>query len=50
MAHAQSAIAGARSALDELGNRRRGLAVFLGFLVVVLIAMVLKIRQRTDED
>jgi hypothetical protein len=50
MKRAQDAIAGARQALDELGNRRRGLVVFLGFLVLVLIAMVLKIRQRAAED
>ena len=49
MEHAESAIRGARKALDELGSRRRGLAVFLGFLVLVVIAMVLKIRQRGDE-
>jgi hypothetical protein len=45
MTHADSAIAGARDALAELGSRRRGLAVFLGFLALVLVAMVLKIRQ-----
>ncbi len=43
--HAESAVAGAREALAELGSRRRGLAVFLGVLGLVLVAMVLKIRQ-----
>jgi hypothetical protein len=50
MEHAQRAIGGAREALDELGSRRRGLMVFLGFLALVLIALVLKIRQRVDEE
>jgi hypothetical protein len=48
MAHADSALAGARDALDELASRRWGLVVFLGFLVLVLVAMVLKIRQMSD--
>lgn len=48
--HAERALAGARRALDELRTRRRGLMVFLGFLVLVLIAMVLKIRQISRED
>jgi hypothetical protein len=43
--HAESALAGARAGLDELGARRRGLLVFLGLLAVALIAMVLKIGQ-----
>jgi hypothetical protein len=43
--HAESALAGARAGLDELDSRRRGLVVFLGILVLVLIAMVLKIRR-----
>ena len=50
MQHAERALAGAREALDELGTRRRGLMVFLGFLALVLIAMVLKIRQVSRED
>jgi hypothetical protein len=45
MVHADGALAGARDALDELRSRRRGLVVFLGFLALVLAAMVLKIRE-----
>jgi Cytochrome c3 len=43
--HAESAVAGARTGLDELGSRRRGLLVFLGLLAIAVVAMVLKIRQ-----
>jgi hypothetical protein len=50
MQQAESALVGTREALDELGSRRRGLVVFLGFLVLVLVAMVLKIRQLSAED
>ncbi|HZR84428.1 MAG TPA: hypothetical protein VFD92_25240 [Candidatus Binatia bacterium] len=50
MARAESALAGAREALDELASRRRGLVVFLGFLVLVLVAMVLKIRDLSREE
>jgi hypothetical protein len=47
--HAESAGAGARAGLDELGSRRRGLLVFLGLLAVALVAMVLKIRQLSQD-
>jgi hypothetical protein len=47
--HADSALAGARSALDELAGRRRGLLVFLGLLACALVAMVLKIRQLSND-
>jgi hypothetical protein len=47
--HAESALAEARSGLDELDSRRRGLFVFLGFLAVALVAMVLKIRQLSHD-
>lgn len=50
MQHAEQALAGVREALHELASRRRGLVVFLGFLVLVLVAMVLKIRQISRED
>jgi hypothetical protein len=50
MKHAEEALAGARRGLDELAARRRGLVVFLGLLVLVLIAMVLKIRDLSRED
>jgi regulator of sirC expression with transglutaminase-like and TPR domain len=35
----------ARKALEELAFRRRGLAVSLGLIVLVLIGLALKIRQ-----
>jgi hypothetical protein len=47
--HARSALAGASAALDELGSRRRGLVVFLGLLVLALVAMLLKIRQLSQD-
>jgi hypothetical protein len=43
--HAESALAEARTGLDELGSRRRGLLVFLALLAVALIGVILKIRQ-----
>jgi len=43
--HAVAALEGARKALEELGFRRRGLVVFLGLIVLVLIGLALKIRQ-----
>jgi len=49
MQHAESALAGASAALDELGSRRRGLLVFLGLLVLALVAMFLKIRQLSQD-
>jgi hypothetical protein len=47
--HAESAVAEARTGLGELGTRRRGLLVFLGLLAVALVAMVLKIRQLSQD-
>jgi hypothetical protein len=47
--HAESAVAEARTGLEELGSRRRGLLVFLGLLAVALVAMVLKIRQLSQD-
>jgi hypothetical protein len=47
--HAESALAGARTALDELGSRRRGLLVFLGLLALALIALALKIRALSPD-
>jgi hypothetical protein len=47
--HAESTLAGARTGLDELRSRRRGLFVFLGLLALALIAMVLKIRQQSQD-
>jgi hypothetical protein len=43
--HAETALAGARTALDELEARRRGLLVFLGVLALALVALILKIRD-----
>jgi len=42
---AKAALAASREALGELGFRRRGLGVALGFCVLFLIALGLKIRQ-----
>jgi hypothetical protein len=42
---AKAALAAGREALGELGFRRRGLGVALGFCVLFLIALGLKIRQ-----
>jgi hypothetical protein len=47
--HAESAVAEARTGLEELGSRRRGLLVFLGLLAVALVAMILKIRQLSQD-
>jgi hypothetical protein len=43
--HAQTALTKGQEALDELTFRRKGLAVALIFIVVVLIALGLKIRE-----
>jgi cytochrome b6 len=43
--HAVAALEAARKALEELAFRRRGLAVSLGLIVLVLIGLALKIRQ-----
>jgi hypothetical protein len=43
--HAQRALAAARASLDELGFRRRGLLVFLGFVVLALVGLAMKIRE-----
>jgi hypothetical protein len=50
MKHADTALGGARRALVDLANRRRGLVVFLGFLVLALIGLALKIRQISVAD
>jgi len=43
-----------RAALDEIGYRRRGLALSLGIIVLVLIGLGAKIwqlsRRRAEED
>jgi hypothetical protein len=46
---ADAALAGAEDALAELRIRRTGLAVFLGFLALVLVAMALKIRRMSRD-
>lgn len=43
--HAQAAIEAGQSALDELAFRRKGLAVALVVILMVLVALALKIRQ-----
>jgi len=42
---ARVALERAQEALDELAYRRKGLAVFLGLVLLVLVALALKIRQ-----
>lgn len=43
--HARAALAGGQAALAELGARRRGLAVSLGLIALVLIGLGVKIRS-----
>ena len=50
MEHANSALAAGQGALDELAFRRRGLAVALVFIVLVLIGLGLKIRELSVRD
>ncbi len=50
MEHANAALAAGQDALDELSFRRRGLAVALVFIVLVLIALGLKIREISLRD
>lgn len=45
MEQARTALAAAQGALEELSFRRRGLAVTLGLIVLVLVGLALKIRQ-----
>jgi hypothetical protein len=49
LAYARAALAGGREALEELGARRRGLALALGVIAVVLIGLALKIRSLGDD-
>ena len=48
LAHARAALEKGQAALDELAYRRRGLAVALGIIVLVLVALGLKIRQLSN--
>jgi hypothetical protein len=45
IAHATAALAAGQRAVDELGFRRRGLGIALGFIALVLLGLALKIRQ-----
>jgi hypothetical protein len=45
MDHSRAALLAGQSALDELAYRRRGLAVSLVLIVLVLIGLAIKIRQ-----
>jgi hypothetical protein len=45
MEQARSALDLARAALGELAYRRRGLALTLGLILLVLVGLALKIRQ-----
>jgi hypothetical protein len=47
---AEEAIRGADEALAELAFRRRGLFVFVGLLVLVLVGLGLKIQQLTRDE
>jgi len=42
---AHSALGSGQTALQELGHRRRGLLVSLGFVLLVLVGLALKIRE-----
>ncbi len=48
--HARAALAAGQSALDELSFRRKGLAVSLGIIVLVLIGLALKIRVMSQKE
>jgi hypothetical protein len=50
--HARAALAAGQGALGELAFRRRGLAISLGLIVLVLIGLALKIRDlsRSEES
>jgi hypothetical protein len=45
LSHASDALDEGQAALEELGFRRLGLAVALGFVILVLVALGLKIRE-----
>jgi hypothetical protein len=45
LVEARAAVAGGWAAVGELTYRRRGLAVFLGIVLLVLVGLGLKIRQ-----
>jgi hypothetical protein len=47
--HAQAALAAGHAGLDELSHRRTGLAASLIFILVVLVALALRIRQAALE-
>jgi hypothetical protein len=47
--HARAALAGGREALAELEARRRGLALALGVIALVLIGLGLKIRSLRND-
>lgn len=48
--HARAALAAGQDALGELGFRRKGLAVSLGLIVMVLIGLAFKIREISHRD
>ncbi|MFL6198068.1 MAG: hypothetical protein ACJ76J_02725 [Thermoanaerobaculia bacterium] len=48
--HARAALAAGQSALGELGFRRKGLAVSLVLIVMVLIGLAMKIREISHRD
>jgi len=48
--HARAALDASRGALAELAFRRKGLAVSLGLIVMVLIGLAFKIREVSSRD
>jgi hypothetical protein len=45
--HATAALAAGHEAVEDLGNRRRGLALSLVLIVLVLIGLALRIRDQS---
>jgi hypothetical protein len=50
LAHAEAALRAGQRAIDELGARRRGLYVALGFIGLVLVGLGIKIRSLAAHD
>ncbi|HSN67661.1 MAG TPA: hypothetical protein VLV48_00325, partial [Thermoanaerobaculia bacterium] len=50
LTHANAALEAGRKSLDELSYRRGGLAVALGIVVLVLVALAMKIRNLTNRS
>ncbi|MGA7614517.1 MAG: hypothetical protein WBX15_04985 [Thermoanaerobaculia bacterium] len=50
LTHAEAALVSAKNSLHELSYRRSGLVIALGFIVLTLVALGLKIRQLARRD